>query len=151
MNRLVGYVTIDDADEFITSHFLSSSIERSGWENLTDDDKAVLLQNAFDSIENNIFNGWKTSDLQENQFPRNGDTEVPDDIKSAQIYEAIENGFGDTTSFDSIEKGIKSETIGKISTSYFKSAYDNIGNNFLKSSNAKRLIKKYIKIIFDVL
>ena len=65
-----------------------------------------------------IFVGYKTYQNQKTQWPRNGSTEVPDDIKAAQIYETIELGFGDNSANDAIEKGIKGESIGKISTEY---------------------------------
>ena len=145
-----GYVTIDEADEFISSHFLSSSVERDGWEHTTSEDKAVLLQNALESIENNIFTGSKTNPFQELSFPRNGSDVVPDDIKAAQIFEAVEEGFGDTTAFDSVEKGIKSETIGKIRTSYFPEAFVMYSGSSIKSTKVQKILNKYIKIIFDI-
>lgn len=147
----IGYVSIEDANVFIASHFLSSSDERKEWDALSDDDKKVLLLNAFEDIENNIFVGYKTYQNQKTQWPRNGSTEVPDDIKAAQIYETIELGFGDNSANDAIEKGIKGESIGKISTEYFASAYYSIKYNTIKSTKAKKILNKYIKVVFDVI
>ena len=147
----IGYITIEEADIFITSHFLSSSLERKEWESLTDEDKRVLLINGFEDIENNVFTGYKSFENQKEQWPRNGSNIVPDDIKAAQIYEALEVGFGDTTSYEAIEKGIQSESIGKISTSYFSNAFYNFNSSQIKSTTARKLLNKYIKNIFDVI
>lgn len=146
----IGYVSIEEANAFIASHFLSSSKERIDWENLTDDDKSVLLINGLEDIENNNFYGYKTEPTQALSFPRNGSDIVPDDIKFAQIYEAVEIGFGDNTSYDAIEKGIASESIGKISTSYFSNAYYEFKNSTIKSSKAKKLLNNYIQNIFSM-
>ena len=146
----IGYITIEEANNFIASHFLSTSTERKAWETLTDEDKSVLLTIGFENIENNIYKGYKTYSNQETQWPRNGSEEIPNDIKAAQIYEALENGFGDTTSYDAIEKGIKSETIGKISTSYFSNAFNSFSSNSVKSTTSRKLLNKYIKRVFQV-
>lgn len=144
----IGYLSIDEADIFITSHFLSSAEERLQWDELTNADKKVLLTLGFEDIENNVFIGYKTYENQENQFPRNGSDEVPADIIKAQIYEAIEIGFGDTTGYDAVSRGIKSETIGKISTSYFTNAFSTFSNMSIKSSIARKLLYKYLKRVY---
>ena len=146
----IGYITIEEADIFITSHFLSSSKERTEWESLTDEDKRVLLINGFENIENNKFVGYRTYENQREQWPRNGSEIVPDEIKAAQIYEALEIGFGDTTSYEAIEKGIQSESIGKISTSYFNNAFYNFNSSQVKSTTARKLLNKYIKRVYDI-
>lgn len=147
----IGYVSIEDANVFIASHFLSSSDEREEWDALSDDDKKVLLLNAFEHIENNVFKGYKTYQNQTSQWPRNGALEVPNDIKAAQIYESIEIGFADNSSYEAIEKGIKSETISKLSTSYFENAFHSFERTDVKSTRARKLLNKYIKIVFDVI
>lgn len=146
----IGYITIEEADIFITSHFLSSSKERTEWESLIDEDKRVLLINGFENIENNKFVGYRTYENQREQWPRNGSEIVPDEIKAAQIYEALEIGFGDTTSYEAIEKGIQSESIGKISTSYFSNAFYNFNSSQVKSTTARKLLNKYIKRVYDI-
>ena len=146
----IGYITIEEADIFITSHFLSSSKERTEWESLIDEDKRVLLINGFENIENNKFVGYRTYENQREQWPRNGSEIVPDEIKAAQIYEALEIGFGDTTSYEAIEKGIQSESIGKISTSYFNNAFYNFNSSQIKSTTARKLLNKYIKRVYDI-
>jgi hypothetical protein len=146
-----GYLTIEEADIFISSHFLSSSKERTEWEALMDEDKQVLLINGFENIENNVFTGYKTYENQIEQWPRNGSEIVPDEIKAAQLYEALEIGFGDTTSYDAIEKGIQSESIGKISTSYFSNAFYNFNSSRIKSTTARKILNKYIKRVYDII
>lgn len=58
-------------------------------------DKSILLYRAMDYIETRNYSGYKTDEMQALQFPRNGDTEVPTDIKNAQIIGAIIIGQGE--------------------------------------------------------
>lgn len=57
--------------------------------------EAVLLTKALDYIELQKFKGTKTDPVQELQFPRNGETEVPEEIKKAQLVCAMIYNTGD--------------------------------------------------------
>ena len=59
----------------------------------------VLLTKALDYIELQKYSGTKTDPEQELQFPRNGETDIPEQIKKAQlvcamIYNDGENPLG---------------------------------------------------------
>ena len=61
--------------------------------------EAVLLTKALDYIELQKYSGTKTDPEQELQFPRNGETDIPEQIKKAQlvcamIYNDGENPLG---------------------------------------------------------
>ena len=61
--------------------------------------EAVLLTKALDYIELQRYSGTKTDPEQELQFPRNGETDIPEQIKKAQlvcamIYNDGENPLG---------------------------------------------------------
>ena len=56
---------------------------------------SVLLTKALDYIEIQKFKGAKTDPAQELQFPRNGETEVPEQIKKAQLVCAMIYNAGD--------------------------------------------------------
>ncbi|MGL6101231.1 MAG: DnaT-like ssDNA-binding protein, partial [Fusobacteriaceae bacterium] len=72
---MIGYVTLEEAKEFLTKRF----------ETIPSDEKLSMnLQLAFDKIEMlDVRNRG-----QVNIFPRIGELEVPSNIKSAQILEA---------------------------------------------------------------
>ena len=52
-------------------------------------DEAVDLTLALDWLESNAFAGYKTDPEQTLEFPRNGDTDVPEKIKQAQLAAAL--------------------------------------------------------------
>ena len=56
----IGYVDVTYADEYVATHFLSTDDLRFTWEGLSDEDKEVLLQRSFESIEALPFSGHKS-------------------------------------------------------------------------------------------
>lgn len=68
-----SYVTIEDADSYIESHFLDNSPEYKAWfsTELTEENKMRLLISSTTSIDNLFkFRGKKLNDAQILQFPR---------------------------------------------------------------------------------
>ena len=45
------YSSVKEADSYISTHYTSKSAAYKRWNALSEDDKAVYLNNAFDSIE----------------------------------------------------------------------------------------------------
>lgn len=86
------YVTIAEANAYITAHYLSTDPLRIAWESLIDEYKQVLLTRSYDAIEMLPLRGRKASCDQQTAFPRWPDTAVPECVKSAQIENAIELG-----------------------------------------------------------
>ena len=120
MSEVVGYVTLEEADEYVTNHFMSSNATRVAWETLSDADKMVLLRNSYRAIEMLTFRGRKTSATQPSAFPRWPSTDVPTEIKDAQIANAIvladESSQEDVAYYDKLKTyGVKSYSIGNLS------------------------------------
>jgi hypothetical protein len=120
MSEVVGYVTLEEANVYVANHFLSSNVSRAAWESLSDADKMVLLRNSYRAIEMLTFSGRKTSSAQSSAFPRWPSTDVPAQIKDAQIANAIV--LADESSQEDIEHyeklrtyGVKSYKIGNLS------------------------------------
>lgn len=116
----IGYVDVTYADEYVATHFLSTDDLRFTWEGLSDEDKEVLLQRSFESIESLPFSGHKSQPDQQTAFPRCPNTEVPNSVKAAQVENAIALS-DDSTSEDAAfyEKlwqwGVESYSIGNLS------------------------------------
>lgn len=117
-----SYVTVDEANEYVKSHYTSESTIRELWDETSDDDKLVILTVSADAINSLSLSGRKTYPDQENAFPRYPDTEVPQVVKSAQIENAI--ATLDSSSNEDVEMyrkmwsfGIASYSIGNLSES----------------------------------
>lgn len=78
------YGTTADADAYF-----SRRLHSDDWENAEEDDKIKSLYQATDIIDRLNFIGDKTDADQELEFPRGGDTTVPEDIKKATYEVAI--------------------------------------------------------------
>lgn len=81
-------------------------------------DPDVLLTKALDWLELQPFSGEKTDPDQALEFPRNGDTEVPAKIKTAQLVAAmIYDAGGDPLA--AITPKVTEETVfGAVSVKY---------------------------------
>lgn len=153
MPDTIGYVTLEQADEYIATHYISTDDLRLTWEDLDDEDKAALLLRSFETIELLPFAGRKTVKGQENAFPRYPDTEVPKQIKWAQIENAL--SISDTTASEEAEHygrlwqfGVQSYSIGnlseKISEGAWSSGSTTAAASGLVSTIATRLLKPYL-------
>lgn len=153
MADTIGYVTLDQADEYIATHYISTDSLRTAWEGLSSDDKKALLLKSFDTIEILPFAGRKLVAGQEYAFPRYPDTEVPKAIKAAQIEDALSSAdsaaseeaahYGRLWQF-----GVQSYSIGNLSEHISEGAWST-GNTSaaasgLVSAVASRLLKPYL-------
>lgn len=117
-----SYVTIEEANVYIQNNLLSTDPLRISWELLLDEDKQVLLNRSAAAINSLPFTGRKMNVNQENAFPRYPNTDVPDDVKVAQIENALTSS-DETQSEDAqlYQKmwayGISSYRIGNLSES----------------------------------
>lgn len=117
-----SYVTIEEANVYIQNNLLSTDPLRISWESLLDEDKQVLLNRSAAAINSLPFTGRKMNVNQENAFPRYPNTDVPDDVKVAQIENALTSS-DETQSEDAqlYQKmwayGISSYRIGNLSES----------------------------------
>ena len=85
-----SYVTVDQADAYISSHYMSSSADWKRWSSLDRTDKKVLLLSACQDIEQLPFPGRKAVRDQELCFPRYGwGQNPPGDVLAAQVELAL--------------------------------------------------------------
>lgn len=148
---LIGYVTLEEANEYIRTHFLSEDSLRLAWEDLTEEDQVVLLHKSFQTIELLNFPGRKFKADQPNVFPRWPYQEVPVAIKWAQIENAIAKS--DTSAEEEVQMyeklwtyGVQSYTLGNLSESISSGSYGvhSAQATGLVSAAATRLLKPYL-------
>ena len=151
MSEVVGYVTLEEANAYVTDHFMSSNVTRVAWESLSDADKMVLLRNSFRAIEMLGFRGRKTSATQSSAFPRWPSTDVPQQIKDAQVANAIvladESSREDADYYDRLRTfGIKSYHIGNLSEALNTPAESSSTSSYrgIYSQEAMRLLSPWL-------
>lgn len=106
MTVTVGYTT----DDALSAYAIARGYVLSG-------DSAVNLQLALDWLELQPFIGDKTDPDQALEWPRDGDTVVPDKIVQAQLEAAlVYMKSGDLTA--SIGKNVIEKTVGPLTTKY---------------------------------
>lgn len=117
--NLVGYVTLAEANNYIETRYLSSDPLRETWDGMSDEDKTVCLMRSLDAIESLPYVGHKMSATQLLAFPRCPQTEVPENVKRAQIENALcmsdTSNDEDSALYDKLWRyGIESYTIGNL-------------------------------------
>lgn len=153
----IGYVDVSYADLYVSTHFLSSDELRDAWEKLSVGDKEVLLLRSFEVIESLPYTGKKNSSTQETAFPRWPSTEVPNNIKAAQIENAIAlsdvSNVEDAAFYEKLYQfGVESYTIGNLSEQIGSGSWGS-GSNALQgivSAKATRLLQPYLRGGFDI-
>lgn len=146
----IGYVTLEEAETYVSEHYMSTDDLRKQWEALSDDDKSVLLRKSFQTIELLPLTGRKTCCDQPNMFPRWPATEVPQAVKDAQIENAV--SLGDSTAaeddayYNKLWKyGVASYSIGNLSESISTGTYGvSAQRTGVVSTIATRLLQPYI-------
>ncbi len=114
MTVTVGYTT----DDALSAYAIARGYVLSG-------DSAVNLQLALEWLELQPFKGEKTDPLQALEWPRDGDTVVPDKIVQAQLEAAlVYMKGGDLTA--SIGKNVIEKTVGPLTTKYAESGPQSI-------------------------
>lgn len=137
---IIGYVSLDEAKEFIKNRY----------EEVSEQELSKGLYNALDKIESLMIRDSGKSDKQELIFPRIDEAKVPDEIKKAQILEAYSIVKDlDDDNINDIEKGIASKSIGDMSISYNSNSSNNIGSIIFANAQAKNILYKYIRKTYD--
>lgn len=151
MSEVVGYVTLEEANGYVTDHFISSDMTRVAWESLSDADKMVLLRNSYRAIEMQTFRGRKTSATQPSAFPRWPSTDVPTSVKDAQIANAIvladESTREDAEHYNKLRTfGIKGYSLGNLSETLNTPAENANATSFqgIYSQEALRLLNPWL-------
>ena len=148
---LIGYVSLEEANDYIATHYLLIDDLRISWESLPDEDKIVLLTKSFQTIELLPFAGRKLSPNQSTVFPRWPQQEVPAAIKWAQIENALAKS--DTSNEEDAKYyerlwtyGVESYSIGNLSERTSTGTYSLRGAQAtgITSAIAERLLRPYL-------
>lgn len=155
------YSSVKEADSYISTHYTSKSAAYKRWNALSEDDKAVYLNNAFDSIECLKFGGRKAVPEQETAFPRlpyqygHTDSGVPERVKSAEIELALY--LSDEKKQESSEKrskliadGVKSFSLGDLSESYGDNVQSASKSSIYDCKKAAILLAPYLSGGFEI-
>ena len=102
----IGYTTDDE----YSAYAISRGYVLSG-------DPIVQLQLALDWLELQPFKGSKTDESQALEWPRDGNTDVPDKIVQAQLEAALVYNAGGNL-MASIGKMVTEKTVGPLTTKY---------------------------------
>ena len=101
--------------------------------------ESETLTQALDYIELQDYSGYKTDENQVLEFPRNGDTEIPNDIVTAQMVAALLYDKG-IDPMAPIGPRVTQETVvGAVSVSYSDS-----GNQTTQYQQLDKLLAPYI-------
>ena len=106
MTTTVGYTTDDEYQEYAAAR---------GY--IISGNAIVQLQLALDWLELQSFKGEKTDPLQKLEWPRDGNTEIPDKIVRAQLEAALVYNAGGNL-MASIGKMVTEKTVGPITTKW---------------------------------
>lgn len=137
---MIGYVSLDEAKEFIKNRY----------EEVSEQELSKGLYKALDKIESLMIRDSGKSETQELIFPRINEKKVPDEIKKAQMLEAYSIVKDvDDDNINDIEKGIASKSIGDMSISYNSNASNSIGSIIFANAQAKNILYKYVRKTYD--
>mgnify|MGYP000414212767 FL=1 len=137
---MIGYVSLDEAKEFLKNRY----------EEVSEQELSKGLYKALDKIESLMIRDSGRSETQELIFPRINEKKVPDEIKKAQMLEAYSIVKDvDDDNINDIEKGIASKSIGDMSISYNSNASNSIGSIIFANAQAKNILYKYVRKIYD--
>lgn len=120
-------ISVDELNKLMAQSFLSSQLKKIGWDDISIEDKQVLIKQADKEIDALQFAGEKMYGLQAHSFPRIINGQI---IESYRIKDAIAQYIYDylliesDESIKNIEKGITSIKIADASESYNLSKAD---------------------------
>ena len=103
---IIGYTTDDEYSDYAAAR---------GY--IISGDPIVQLQLALDWLELQPFKGEKTDPLQALEWPRDGNTDIPDKIVQAQLEAALVYNAGGNL-MASIGKMVTEKTVGPITTKW---------------------------------
>lgn len=108
------YISISSAVDYF-----SERLNTEAWDNASEADQIKAINMATDAINKLNFVGDMTDSNQENQFPRGGDTEVPQDVQEACAELAMRL-------LDGVDPELEFENLGMVSQGYsnVRSTYD---------------------------
>lgn len=146
----MSYNTVEEANAYVSSHYLLTDTERVTWDALDDDSKHILLNKSKETIDNLPLRGRKSCVTQEDAFPRDCATEVPLQVKYAEVELALSYTDGDSKEIQDqyrkmVDYGISSYSIGNFSESILSYNKNSMSMLYgLVSSEAERLLQPWL-------
>lgn len=147
----MSYASVEEADEYIASHYLADDSDRKKWESLDTESKQILLTRSMGIIDNLPLTGRKHSCTQPNAFPRNCDEEVPSAVKAAEIELALSLSDTDMQELQNeyrrlVDYGISSYSIGNFSESILTYGKGSLQMQYgLVSTEAERYLSPWLR------
>jgi hypothetical protein len=137
---MAAYATIAEGDTYF-----SERLNADAWDDASDSDKTKGLAQATKIIDQLNYRGEKASSTQDNQFPRDDDTAVPQDIKDACCEIAL-------ALLDGVDPELEADNLRMTSQGYanVRSTYDVVAASEhllagVPSITAWRYLKPYLK------
>lgn len=153
---IIGYVTVEEADTYIESRYVTTNVDRVRWEALEDSDRGVYLLQSVEAIDVLPFHGKKyLEEVQVLSFPRvvgydylylASTPTIPDVVKYAQIENALSLSCEiDNSQYNEMRlQGVQSYSIGNLSESLRDMGSSNITYDGIASIKALKLLKPYL-------
>lgn len=147
---VVPYITVADAD----IHF-GQRLNTDLWDNASAPNKDKALAQATLILDGLRYVGSKTDEDQTSEFPRNGETTIPEEVQRATAEQALALLESKTLEAVDDATGVASEKAGDASVSYTTDGKQvTLGKNLgLTSPTAARFLREWIadprEIIID--
>ncbi len=143
------YISLADAETYITSNYLSTSKESVIWAALSTQDKEVYLIRSCKKIDSQRLVGMKIDSSQTLAFPRSiyslnarayiDQSDVPVEVKYAQVEEALSLVLGTPKRLELQRQGVKSFRLGDL-----YEEYQGASSNTLISTTTNQFLRPYL-------
>lgn len=141
-----AYETIANADEYFINQRLDSSL----WINTPENQRQAALYQATRYIDRLNFLGEKTDEEQELEFPRDDDTDIPQDIKYACMEIAFALLDGRDVEIEAEQVGEQAASLGPASLRVDPSMMNEAKAHGIPSIVAWRYLKPYLRRVDTV-
>jgi len=130
--------------------YFDNRLHTDPWDDANLSERNASLAMATEIIDRLNYKGSKTSDDQVNQFPRDADTLVPEDVKkaSSEIALALLDGVDPDLEFENLS--MTSQTYSGIKSNYDRSTSPEHTLAGVPSVTAWRYLKPYIRDPYSV-
>ena len=136
-----SYLTVQEANERISAFLPSTDALRAAWEALSDEDKQSCIFRATARIDTLPYTGAPACAKQDGAFPRWGESELSEEVKTAVALEACACCDAEADIRATLQaQGVKSFSVGSLSESYKVSS----GGGGLYHPTAQQLLSKYL-------
>ncbi len=138
--------TNEYADYTYADAYFAERVGADDWTSFTTAQKTKALKHATRLIDRLDLVLEKTDESQDNEFPRGGETSVPEEVLMACCEQALELLRGSLPEDEVKAAGVTSESVGDTSRSYGSGAASMVGESSgLTSVAAAQLMRDWIE------